>query len=447
MCPDSPHTRVLLLDGLFDGGSLACKTGVTRPLGNLSWAHFTSACPTHDGAIAEALGLPLEEVHQMLEPSKQWPFHARETFWWQERDAMRHAVERLGEAVTQTKALVDAGAPLSDWQAAALRLVLADLVRAWDALQDLHDANPPPWLPACPAPPHCLVADRPALGLLLSALEECGSDLRPTLTAAEARPALAELDAALQRSRLLLLGQLGREQVVGSLLTRRHCSAQQAAAAERRLARLAAPEDLAFVMRPLDEPARRALAKRLGQGWLAQRVHLRPALERDEAAVGAALRRLCGGGGGGGARSEPCQAVAVSLPPYRPASAPASVNASVKGGGGGGSIKGGAGVGGLMSSTAAEEAKCTLDRSSAVSGFGDLCGCRDCGPFSRKGRSESDKETPSPSPSTALLPTQVAADAAWAAAFAVGSRGRSKAHKRGALLPAWGCALSGALRC
>ncbi|GLC64865.1 hypothetical protein PLESTF_000215600 [Pleodorina starrii] len=236
------------------------------------------------------------ELVRLMGSSANWPFPATLDGWKLSHDAIRYHMDAIFSALETAKAsLVERGKALAEWQVTLLQIIVRDLYR--NVHQHVHHKRHTlfPWMSTrVDLPAKMLDYDEATLLALLDRVRQLCESVSSGATAS-AKRAVGELHSAFLVLRTLLRQQMEREELLGLPLLRKHFTAREAAALEKKRVAAMKPHDLAWLLRPLAEAEKKETLTRLGFPLLLQKLLLLPALRRADRAALRAHRELASG--------------------------------------------------------------------------------------------------------------------------------------------------------
>ncbi|KAG2489354.1 hypothetical protein HYH03_012184 [Edaphochlamys debaryana] len=234
------------------------------------------------------------ELERILAPNKAWPHPAHQDGWKLSHDAIRRDMDALLSGLERTRALVESGRALEAWQVAHMQLLVKDMYHNVHAHHDHEEEIFFPWMESRVVVPPKMSSDHKTLMALLDRTRDLAAAMRPG-SAQGCKSLVSDLLSTFSTLRAHMRQHLEEEEIVGLPLMRKHFTAAELEVCEKKIVADLKPSDMAFFLRPMDMPTKRATMTRFGIPRLVQTLVLLPAVRRDARTVMHAYAELAAG--------------------------------------------------------------------------------------------------------------------------------------------------------
>ncbi|KAG2489353.1 hypothetical protein HYH03_012183 [Edaphochlamys debaryana] len=251
----------------------------------------------------KALNMTQEDFEAiMAADGTRWKHSGCQDGWKLSHDAIRRDMDALLSGLERTRALVESGRALEAWQVAHMQLLVKDMYHNVHAHHDHEEEIFFPWMESRVVVPPKMSSDHKTLMALLDRTRDLAAAMRPG-SAQGCKSLVSDLLSTFSTLRAHMRQHLEEEEIVGLPLMRKHFTAAELEVCEKKIVADLKPSDMAFFLRPMDMPTKRATMTRFGIPRLVQTLVLLPAVRRDartvmhayaELAVGEQLQRSKG---------------------------------------------------------------------------------------------------------------------------------------------------------
>ncbi|KXZ53171.1 hypothetical protein GPECTOR_7g1063 [Gonium pectorale] len=242
----------------------------------------------------KALGMDQQTLEKHMATSAAWPFPGHLDGWKVSHNAIRFDMENMLAAIVKTKAQVDGGKPLAEWQVEAFKVVMGDLHHTVHKHHDHEEEIFFPWMESRFKVPEKMGTDHKTIMSLLDKCRELTGSLKSSNNA-EAQSVLSDLHTVFTQLRHLMRQHLEEEEIVGLPLLRKHFNAKELAKVEKKIIASMKPSDVAWVLRPLSPAGKKETMTRLNIPGLVQRLVFLPAIAKDDCTIIHAYKELAAG--------------------------------------------------------------------------------------------------------------------------------------------------------